>query len=241
MLLLFDSIGRFESPRLIDITYPTIMQWYKILARILLLFSVLDFALAAPVVVQEHEVVDLAKDGLANAADRINVPRTLNSGHWREHEPRQHNPRPRTGSDDSPEPSSPENSLSFNSWMPDPHSPSGSSDSWGSGGSGWESLSSSDPGLPDSRIPGELSTFEFHPPSTEQPEIGPPPAPPSEPELSTKSQPPIAQPSNEESVARISTAIPSDEENAARILMDMSRQGFKPRTYGSGAVVAATA
>jgi hypothetical protein len=86
------------------------MRWYQTLARVLLMLSVIDFALAAPVAVQEHEVrvsvVDAAMDGtatsplrqdpsdkwLANAADRANAPPTLrspDSGHWREHEPRQ--------------------------------------------------------------------------------------------------------------------------------------------------------
>ncbi|KAF8502018.1 hypothetical protein F5888DRAFT_1800527 [Russula emetica] len=92
------------------------------------MLSVIDFALAAPVVVQEHEVrvsvVDAAKDGTAtsplrwypsdkwpaNAADRTNTPPILgssNSGHWREQQPRQHNPRSRTDSNGSPEPSNP--------------------------------------------------------------------------------------------------------------------------------------
>jgi hypothetical protein len=108
------------------------MRRYKILARILLMLSVIDMALAAPVIVQKHEVrvgmVDTVKDGtatsesplrrdrsdkwlLANAADRTNappsIPRSSDSGHWREQEPRQYNPRPRTDSNDSPEPSNP--------------------------------------------------------------------------------------------------------------------------------------
>ena len=106
------------------------MQWYRILARILLMLSVIDFALAAPVLVQEHEVrvsvVDAAKDGiatsplrwnpsdkwLANAADRtiappVPIPRSLDSVNWQEQEPRRYNPRPRTDSQGSPEPSSP--------------------------------------------------------------------------------------------------------------------------------------
>ena len=112
------------------------MKWYKILAQILLISSVVDFVLAAPVVVQEHKVrisvVDAAKDGTdtsplrrrrgrdpsgkwpANAADRTNappIPRSSDSGHWREHEPRQHNPRPRTESKGSPEPSNPAPSI----------------------------------------------------------------------------------------------------------------------------------
>jgi len=72
--------------------------------------SVIEFALAAPVVVQEHEVrVSVVP---ANAAvDRTNAPpirRLLDSpGHWREQEPRQHHDNPRWGTDSSgsPEPS----------------------------------------------------------------------------------------------------------------------------------------
>jgi hypothetical protein len=85
------------------------------------MLSIIDIALAAPVVVQEHEVrvsvVDAAKDGtamsplrwdpsdkwLANAADRTNapsIPRSSDSGHWREQEPRQHNPSSPQGNTD---------------------------------------------------------------------------------------------------------------------------------------------
>ena len=75
------------------------MRWYKRLARILLILSVIDFMLAAPVVVQKRKVhvsgVDDRTDPsgkwwLANAADPI--PRSWDSGHWLEQEPRQHNP-----------------------------------------------------------------------------------------------------------------------------------------------------
>ena len=245
---LFDFIERSESTRLIDTTtYPTIMQWYKILARILLLFSVLDFALAAPVVagVREHEVrvsvMDAAKDGLANAADRINVPRSSDSGHWREHEPRNHdqidspgpsNPAPAIDSSAPPSDispkiapgSSPDKDLSFNSWLP-AKSQSGS-DSWGSGGSGWKSGSSNSLGSPD---PDEESTAESRPPSTEQHKIGQPPqAPPSEPapELSTNLHP--------LSIAEF----PDYVRHAAMILMKGS-EGFRPRTYNAGAMDAA--
>jgi hypothetical protein len=76
------------------------MGWYKILAPILLMLSVIDFALAAPVVVQEHQVSPPRPDPWpANAADRTNVPpisRSSDSGHWREQEPRQHNLKSRT-------------------------------------------------------------------------------------------------------------------------------------------------
>ena len=239
-LISLSIIEHSESPRLIDTTYPTIMQWYKILARVLLLFSVLDFALAAPVVasVREHEVrvrmVDAAKDGLADAGDWINAPGSF-SGHWREHEPRQHDP---TDPTDSPGPSNPapavdphapppdispkvlpESSLekppSFNSWLPAKSQSGSNSYSWSSGGSGWQSFSSNNPGSPD---PDELSTAESRPPSMDQPEIGhPPQAPPSEPELSTKLHPP--------SIAEF----PDYVKDAARILME----GFKPRTYSS--------
>ncbi|KAN0114077.1 hypothetical protein V8E52_007053 [Russula decolorans] len=118
------------------------MRRYKILARILLMLSVIDFALTAPVAVQKHQVrvsaVDAAKDRtatlplrrdpsdkwLANAADRTNVPpipRSSDSGHWREHEPRQHNPRPRTDSKGLPEPSKPAPSIDLNAdYYPSP-------------------------------------------------------------------------------------------------------------------------
>ena len=104
------------------------MRWCKIPAGILLMLSVIDIALAAPVPVKEHQVrvsvVDAAKDGtgtsslrrdpsdkwLANAADRTNappipIPRSSDSGDWREQEPRQHKPRSGTDSIGSPEPS----------------------------------------------------------------------------------------------------------------------------------------
>jgi hypothetical protein len=121
------SFERSESPRLFDVTYPMKMRSYKIL---LLILSVIDFALAAPMVVQEHEVrvsaVDAANDGAAmsllrwdpsdkwpaNAADRTNaplIPRSSDSGHHREQEQesRQHDPRSPTDSTGSPEPSNP--------------------------------------------------------------------------------------------------------------------------------------
>ncbi len=71
MSLQFHFIERSdsESPRLIDVTYPAKMRQYKLLARILLMLSVIDFARTAPVVVQEHEVgvsvMDAAIDGTA--------------------------------------------------------------------------------------------------------------------------------------------------------------------------------
>ena len=85
------------------------MQQCKILASILLMLSGIDFALAAPVFVQERgvrvSVVDAANDGTAlplrrdqsdkwpaNAADRTNAPPIPRSGYWREQVPRQHKP-----------------------------------------------------------------------------------------------------------------------------------------------------
>jgi hypothetical protein len=72
VLLLFNFI-RSESPRLIN-AYPVKMQRYKILTGILLMLSVIDFAFAAPVVVQEREVrvsvVDATNDGTARSTLR---------------------------------------------------------------------------------------------------------------------------------------------------------------------------
>jgi hypothetical protein len=97
------------------------------------MLSVIDFALTAPVVVQKYEVrisaVDAAKDGTstASAADRTNappIPRSLDSGHWREQEPRQHNPSSRTDSNDPPEPSKPALSIDLNAdYSPSPSPP----------------------------------------------------------------------------------------------------------------------
>jgi hypothetical protein len=109
--ILFDSIER-------SATYPAKMQWYKKLAQILLLLSVIDFALAAPVVAQEHEmrvsVVDAAIDG--TNAPPIPIPRSSDSGHWREH-----NPRFWADSNGSPESSNPAPHLYDE---PDPLNPS---------------------------------------------------------------------------------------------------------------------
>jgi hypothetical protein len=134
--LLFDLIERSESPRLIDVAYPTKMRWYKILVQILLIPSVIDFALAAPVVVQEHEVrvsvVGAANDRTAtsslrrdpsnkwpaNAPDAPPTP-ILRSSDWRES--RQHNLRSRTDSIGSPELS---NSASLYANNPPTTSPS---------------------------------------------------------------------------------------------------------------------
>ena len=123
MLLLFYFIERSESARLID-AYPVKMQRYKILTGILLMLSVIDFAFAAPVVVQERDVrvsvVDATNDGTtrsplrrdqsdkwpANAADRTGaplIPRLSDSGYWRK-QVQKHNPESRT---DSNEPSNP--------------------------------------------------------------------------------------------------------------------------------------
>ncbi len=120
--------------------------------------------------------------------------------------------------------SSPDRSPSFSSWLPaDSHSDSMSS--WSSGWS-WSSLSSPDENNPSS--PDQLSTDESHPSSPGRIDH-PPPAPPSKPRLSTRPRLlPGAELSDEESVKK-----------AAMILIAMSRQGFRPRTYGSGAVDAA--
>jgi hypothetical protein len=104
------------------------MQWYRILAQILPILSVINFALAAPVVVQQHEVrasvVDLTNDGTttsalrrdpsfkwpASVADQTNaspISRSSDSGILRGQEPMQHNLRSPTDSNDLPEPSNP--------------------------------------------------------------------------------------------------------------------------------------
>jgi hypothetical protein len=107
--------------------------------------------------------------------------------------------------------SSPDRSPSFSSWLQaDSHS--GSTSSWESGES-WESWDS------------DSMTEESHPPSQGQTDH-PPPAPPSETGLSTRPRPQAGAESSDEESMR----------NAAAILMAMSRQGFRPRTYGSGAV-----
>ena len=128
----FGFTERFDSPHLIDVTYPTKMRWYKILAWILLMPSVIDFALAAPVVAQKHEIrasaVDAVKDGTAtpprrhdpsdnwtaDAAYQTNalpVPRSSGSDHGWEQKRRQHtgpavdqsqSPPPGPGSTTSP-------------------------------------------------------------------------------------------------------------------------------------------
>lgn len=252
------------------------MRWYKTLAQILLILSVIDFALAAPVVVQEHEarvsVVDVAKDGTATsplrrdpAADRTNarpIPR--------EQEPRQHNKRmPPPGSTPPPE-STPPPPISQATYKPDPLNPpspysntdsnvspyqgQGPTDRPGPSYDGFQSthitpldgsprIASSPGGSPSfgSWLPKDAhsssssswsagsgweswsSSEESHPPSPGEVNQ-PPPAP-----LSTRPHPPPgAELSGEDSVKK-----------AAMILMAMSRQGFRPRTYGSGAVDAA--
>jgi hypothetical protein len=116
------------------------------------MLSIFNFALAAPVVVQEHEmhvsVVDAAKDRtatsslrrdpsdkwLANAADRTNPPpilRSSDSGHWREQEPGQRNPRSRGDSNGSPEPSNPAPPINLyaNNYNPRPPPGPGSTSS----------------------------------------------------------------------------------------------------------------
>ena len=122
---LLDCVPSFlfiEHSELSRLIYITKMQWYNILARILLMLSVIDFALAAPVVVREHD--SMADNGIAvsplrpdpswsaNAVDQINappIPRSSDLGDWWEQEPGYHNPRSRTDSIGSPEPSNPAN------------------------------------------------------------------------------------------------------------------------------------
>ena len=95
------------------------------------MLSVINFALAAPIVIQKPEVrvgeLGAAKDGTATSplslrrdpldkwpanaalADWTNglpIPRMSDSGHWHE-EPRHHNLRSQTDSNGSPEPSNP--------------------------------------------------------------------------------------------------------------------------------------
>jgi len=134
--LLFDFIEPSESPRLFDTTYPMKMRWYKILAQILLMLPVIDFALAAPVVVQEHEVrvsvVDAAKDGTAplppqrdlsykRLANAQPIPRSSDSGHWREQ--RQYSLRLRTDSIGSLEPANPASPIGLHANNPPSLSP----------------------------------------------------------------------------------------------------------------------
>ena len=117
-------------------------------------------------------------------------------------------------------PISGDRSPSFNSWLPaqeDSHSSSTSS--WPSGGSAWGSLSSDSTDEIDSHTPspGQIAH--------------PLPAPPSEPGPSTRPRPPPVAELSDEEIAR----------KAAWTLVAMSRQGFRPRTYASGAVDAAEA
>jgi hypothetical protein len=107
------------------------------------------------------------------------------------------------------------------SW-PSESSATWTSDSWPSGSSG-SSTAEHSLGSPD-----QLSTDESHPLSSGRIEH-PPPAPPSEPGPSTRPHPPQSAELSDEEIA----------ENAARILVAMSRQGFRPRTYGSGFMDAA--
>ena len=127
MSILFHSIERSdESHRLIDVTYLTKMRWYKILAQIFLMLSIIDFALTAPVVVQKHSGVDAAKDGKTTyslwdpSTNALPTPRSSDSGHWKEQEPRQHDLRSRTDSSGSPEPGEPSNSPIANPPSPSP-------------------------------------------------------------------------------------------------------------------------
>jgi len=103
------------------------MRWYKIVARIFLMLSIIDFALAAPVVVQKHSGVDAAKDGKTTSPLRwdpstnaLPTSRSSDSGHWQEQEPGQDDLRSRTDSSGSPEPGEPPNSPIANPPSPSP-------------------------------------------------------------------------------------------------------------------------
>ena len=96
------------------------MQWSKILTWIPLILSIIDFALAAPVVVQNRGVgisgVGASKDGTATSPLRrdpstnaLPTARSLDSGHWQEQEPRQHDLVSRAGPGGPPEPGEPSN------------------------------------------------------------------------------------------------------------------------------------
>ena len=84
------------------------MRRYKMLARVLLVFFVVDFALAAPAVIQKPRVrvsrVDAVKDEMATSLLRRDSSGKWSTGHWREQESRQHNQRPRDDSNGSPPP-----------------------------------------------------------------------------------------------------------------------------------------
>jgi len=137
------------------------------------MLSVINFAFAAPVVVQEHEVrvreVDAAKDGiatsppslgqgpldkwLANAvgwANGLQIPRSSNLGHWQE-EARQDNLRSRTDSNGSPKPSNP--APPTDPHANDPLSPS-PSPPLGPGSTSQMPKSQSPTGEPDQLNPG---------------------------------------------------------------------------------------
>jgi hypothetical protein len=231
--LLFVFIELPESPRLIHATYPTKMRQYKILAQILLMLSVTGFALAAPVAVRDHEVrvsvANAAKGGpyANNPPSELGLRGFLNPplgpGSSVPMSTSTHDAPPQIGS-------SLDRSPSFSSWLPPPESQSGSASSWSSG-SGWQSVSTTDESnsmdqSSQNKKEQELaSTAESRPPSAGQ--IGHPPPPAPKPGLSTKRPlPPGAESLN---------AV----KKAAGILMGMSRQGFRPRAYGSGAVDAA--
>ena len=210
---------------------------YKILTHVLLMLSVIDFALTAPVVSQDHEV----RVSVANTAK--DSPRTNNplsglglrgflspSPGSQSMSTLTHNTPPTDVSPQIEPPPDRSPSPSFTSWLQaDPHS--GSESSWSSGPS-FESLSGQSDSWgepnPDLYQPSNpqnlLSTAESRPPSQGQGQMGRPPPPPSEPGPSTKPQLPPAE---------------DEVKDAAGILMAMSRHGFRPRTYGSGAVDAA--
>ena len=208
------------------------MPQYKILAQVLLMLSVIDFALAAPVVSQGHEVrvsaANTAKDGpyTNNPLSGLGLRGFLSpSPGSQSMSTLTHNTPPTDVSPQIEPPPDRSPSPSFTSWLP-PDSHTGS-ESWSSG-SAWESVSEHSLGGSNSdqhhtsKPQDLLSTAESRPPSLGQ--MGRPPPPHSQPGLSTRPQIPPAT---------------DDVKDAARILMAMSKQGFRPRTYGSGAVDAA--
>ena len=211
---------------------------YKILIHVLLMLSVIDFALTAPVVSQDHEVRVSVANTVKHGPHTNNPLSGLGLRGFLGPSPSSEStstPTHNTPADVSPSPQiepppDRSSSPSFTSWLQaDPHS--GSEGSW-SLGSSFESLSGQSDSWgepnPDLYQPSNpqnlLSTAESRPPSQGQEQMDRPPPPPSEPGPSTKPQLPPAE---------------DDVKDAAGILMAMSRHGFRPRTYGSGAVDAA--
>jgi hypothetical protein len=209
------------------------MPQYKILAQVLLMLSVINFALAAPVVSQDHEVrvsaANTANDGpyTNNPLSGLGLRGFLSSP--RGAEPMStatHNTPPADVSPHiEPPPDSPPSSPSFDSWLPpDSHTTSPESSWTWSSGSGFESASDSE----HSDSLGGSSPYQHHPSKLQDlastaESLPPSPPPPSRPGLSGR--PPLPP-----------SAIEMNK--AARILTAM-RQGLRPRTYDSGAVDAA--